>query len=407
LPVSSKSSFIRHVLVAGGLAPRHWLENEELRAMIDQSPLGQLIAEFCSTPLLSPKLAASETAINEGPVPRFLPHERWLASKQAMNSYGDLAATSVLNDWPQFIGNESPGNAANQLATEPVQRNGLAWWRIDPVYCQLATDHIVLGRAVMDDLTLGQAQQLAAALSEYCTAHGFSIQVAHPQRWYLHWNVPSQPAALDTSSPLAAQGRSIQLYLPQNHSATLLANPEVDHARNWRRLVGEAEVSWFSHPVNTTRQVAGQLPINSLWLIGPCPSFVKHPTISTQPQAMAAQTNQPVASVLADRFLEENLIFLQENLIITEPINELVNDRAYEWAFSIGAITTATLKPIVEQLQAGHDCTVIFTSDQEILELKLSPPTLFEALKRRLGFFKPQLHLSSICAQSVLSVPNK
>jgi hypothetical protein len=381
LPVSSKKSPVRCILIAGGLAPKHWLDNEQLRAVIDNSALGQLVSEFCSTTTFIPTTPPPETTSDESPVPRFLPHEQWLAAKHQLKCFGSLAAQSVLEDWPQY----PVSNNLDKLTELPAQEKPVYWWRIDPVYCQLATDHIVLGRAKLEDLTLDEAQQLAASLTDYCESQGFSIVVAHPQRWYLNWNVPTHPPALNAASSLAAQGRSIQLYLPQNNTNASLANPKMDHARDWRRLVGEAEVSWFNHSVNTARQADGRLPVNSLWLVGPCP----------------VATNKTSVGSATDNALSE------ENLVITEPIQELVNDRAFEWAATIGAISSEILRPVREQLHAKQACKLILTSDQEILELTLKPPNFLNGLKRRLGISKPTTPFSSMCAQSLPMPPAK
>ncbi len=381
MPVLLKKSTVQCILVAGGLAPKHWLDNEQLRAVINNSALGQLVSEFCSTATFVPSTLPTESTSDTSPVPRFLPHEQWLAAKHQLKCFGSLAAQSVLEDWPQYpdISN------SDKITKLPAQETAVNWWRIDPVYCQLATDHIVLGRAKLEDLTLDEAQQLAVSLTEYCESQGFSIVVAHPQRWYLNWNVPTHPPALNAASSLSAQGRSIQLYLPQNNTDGTLANPTIDHARNWRRLVGEAEVSWFNHPANMARQADGRLPVNSLWLVGPCPLVANKTAVGSATESA----------------------LLEENLVITEPIQELVNDRAYEWAAAIGAISSEVLKPVREQLQARQGCKLILTSDQEILELTLTPPNFLNDLKQRLGFSKPNTPFSSMCAQSLPMPPAK
>jgi hypothetical protein len=396
LPVSSTNPYIQSVLVAGGLAPKHWLENEQLRAVIDNSSLGQLASEFCSTTSFVPTVPLTESGSDESPVPRFLPHEQWLAAKHQLICFGTLAAQSVIEDWPQYPGD----NNLDKFRELPAKDSSINWWRIDPVYCQLATDHIVLGRAKIEDLTLDEAQQLAASLADYCESQGYAIYVAHPQRWYLKWNVPTQPPALNTASSLAAQGRSIQLYLPQNNTKRSFATSAIDHARDWRRLVGEAEVSWFNHSVNTARQANGRLPINSLWLVGPCPVATNKMAIgSIGESTLSVANNAPAKNVVS--------ALLKESLVITEPIQELVNDRAYEWAAAIGAISSEILKPVREQLQARRGCKLILTSDQEILELTLSPPNFFNSFKQRLGISKPTTPFSSMCAQSLQINPAK
>jgi hypothetical protein len=38
-------------------------------------------------------------------------------------------------------------------------------------------------------------------------------------------------------------------------------------AKQWRKLLNEAQMLWFSHQVNLVREQVGDLPINGLWLM--------------------------------------------------------------------------------------------------------------------------------------------
>ncbi len=334
------------VLIAGALAPAHWLDNPELQAMINESPLARLIAQYKISKNAQPSwLDAFKNELALAPVPRNLPHETWLAFNQKLPSYGHLAARTVLHDWPEF----------SQRVTKPSQTEpATSWWRVDPVYCRLATDHIVLGNAHPDDVSHAEAQLLGAALNDYCAQMGYELHVAHPNRWYLRWNIPSTGQHLSTASVMAAQGRSIQLYLPQN----IQDDAAIDYARAWRRLVGEAEVAWFNHPVNLNRQDQGRLPINSLWLVGQC--------------------------AISDQAKSDNNV-----IEITSPVEHLINDGAFEWASAVAAISEQQLQPIYDHLADNKPCTLVLTSDQEMVQYSLEPLSRLASLKKRLGLNTP------------------
>ena len=64
-------------------------------------------------------------------------------------------------------------------------------------------------------------------------------------------------AGLQTSTPQAASGRNIDIWMPTGAGE-----------RAWRKLQNEVQMQWFADELNEARELRGQKPINSLWLWG-------------------------------------------------------------------------------------------------------------------------------------------
>ena len=139
------------------------------------------------------------------------------------------------------------------------------WWRIEPVHYRLATDHIVLAQAGFSDLNRDDANELVTSLAALCDHFALSMTIADSGRWYLQWAAQG----LTTATSLAATGRNIDIYLPQNIEKNVEKSKK-DDARLWRRIATEIEMTWFNHAVNQRRQHAGKLAINSVWLESAC-----------------------------------------------------------------------------------------------------------------------------------------
>jgi hypothetical protein len=126
---------------------------------------------------------------------------------------------------------------------------------------------------------MDEAAQLAAALNAHLADFG-EFLAPHPQRWYLR--ARRTPRIL-THSPAAVAGRTLEPFLPQG-----------EDARDWRRLINEAQVLLHNHPVNAAREAAGRPTANSLWPwgAGVLPGAAKAP-------APHVQADQPLARGLA------------------------------------------------------------------------------------------------------------
>ncbi len=124
-----------------------------------------------------------------------------------------------------------------------------AWLCADPVHLRFSRNTLVVD-AAGPDLDQDEAAQLVAALNEHLADFG-EFLAPHPRRWYLRAKAAPRIA---THSPAAVAGRTLEPFLPQG-----------EDARDWRRLINEAQVLLHNHPLNTAREAAGQPMANSLW----------------------------------------------------------------------------------------------------------------------------------------------
>ncbi|HES77306.1 MAG TPA: hypothetical protein ENO09_09940, partial [bacterium] len=123
--------------------------------------------------------------------------------------------------------------------------------RLDPVHFKLGmTDAIVFGGTSLH-LSMDEANTLARALEQHFGECGWRIEVAAPQRWYLHLPESSDLVTV----PLAqALGRDAGLFKPQGKDAP-----------RWLADMTEAQMVLFAHPLNQAREARGLPVINSVW----------------------------------------------------------------------------------------------------------------------------------------------
>lgn len=145
-------------------------------------------------------------------------------------------------DWPI---------AAISLAHSGEHAGSHYWLRADPVHIRVERDRLVLNE--ISDPDPHELEQLRAALTEHF-GDAFSPRALRPGAWVVHIGVEMEI----TTTPLSlAAGQHIDPLLP--------AGPD---ALAWRKLLNEAQMLLFSHPVNQAREARGELPVNSVWLWG-------------------------------------------------------------------------------------------------------------------------------------------
>ncbi len=255
------------LIVAGGLMPSAWLKSAELLTALNQTPLAAALSKFVWT--------AQQTQVTEqGPVALTLGHEHFIQQALKIEQIGVWYALAAL---------QTASSSAMAAQT------GL-WWRIDPVYLQLATDHITLANADLDDLSIDQASALVSSLQPLLDQYQATIIMGSARHWFLHLPVLKQ---VKCSSSLAAMGRSIEVYLPREVSGQALRAP--DQGRLWRRFCTEVEMIWFNHPVNLQRQALGQSPANSVWLQGSIELPLNQALSKTDILSVCAATFKPRA----------------------------------------------------------------------------------------------------------------
>jgi hypothetical protein len=127
-------------------------------------------------------------------------------------------------------------------------------WRADPVHFQAGTDHAILLDNHRLAVQQAEADQLAESFNRHFAEEGLMLITPQPHRWYVQFKSDMRL----TSTPLhQAIGRNVRHFLPQG-----------EHGLQWRKWLNEAQMLFYTHPVNQQREAQGKLTINALWLWG-------------------------------------------------------------------------------------------------------------------------------------------
>jgi hypothetical protein len=146
------------------------------------------------------------------------------------------------HDWP--IAPVTLAQAGGQPGTD-------YWLRADPVHVRIERDRVILNE--IPEPGADEARLLCEALSAHF-GEEFSPQVLRPGAWMVRL---ASPPVLATTPLSRAAGQHIDPLLP--------AGSDTMH---WRRLLNEAQMLLFHHPLNQAREARGEPAINSVWLWG-------------------------------------------------------------------------------------------------------------------------------------------
>ncbi len=153
------------------------------------------------------------------------------------------------------VRNDEKPYGALRLLGEGRDPGGNAWLCADPAYLRFSRNTLVID-AAGPGLTADEAERLVGALNAHLAEFGEFI-APDPQRWYLRL---ARAPRIATHPLSAVTGRTIEPFLPQG-----------EEARDWRRLINEAQVLLHNHPLNAAREAEGRPMANSLWLWGAGP----------------------------------------------------------------------------------------------------------------------------------------
>lgn len=134
-----------------------------------------------------------------------------------------------------------------------IQRQAAFWLPVCPVHLIADRDTLVLAPTSGLGLSLSEAQRLVEAFNGHFAEEGYCLYAVSEMDWFLgsqrHWklNFPSLEQAESMNCRDAwQQGRD---------------------AAQWRKLLNEMQMLWFSDAVNVQREQQGFLPINGVWVM--------------------------------------------------------------------------------------------------------------------------------------------
>lgn len=187
------------------------------------------------------------------------------------------------------------------------QGNGI-YYLIEPVHFRAESDHAVLLGSELLQPQFDEAAALIEAFNAHFAVEGISLHAASASRWYL---LSERELSLELQPMDECLGRDIKHFMPGGEDALW-----------WRRILNEAQMLFFEHPVNQQREQQQQLSINGLWLFQH--NFKAHK--GSNPD------NRHVGHVFADNTIASALCEFSDNIIQLESTNDKSTDKLTDQA---------------------------------------------------------------------------
>jgi hypothetical protein len=214
----------------------------ECRALLPEMPLPALTALLGELSLGS-RLDGDDLELTP-------PHERVLAHALGLGLHDDGAI---------------PWAAAHSESPHLPQ----AWFT--PCHFQVGMDHVTLHGPESLALAPQQSRALFDALAPYCKEDGIQLRFESATRW----RALGEPLRhLICASLDRVTGRSVADWTPQSA-------PDNAAAQLVKRLQSEAQMLFYTHPVNDEREANRQPIVNGFWVHGA--GALEHPTIPGGP----------------------------------------------------------------------------------------------------------------------------
>jgi len=260
---------------------------------------------------------------------------------------------------------------ALRLLGEGIDPGKDAWLCADPVHLRFSRNTLVID-AAGPDLAIEEAAPLVAALNEHLGEFG-EFLAPHPRRWYLR---AKRTPRIVTHSLSAITGRTLEPFLPQG-----------EDARDWRRLINEAQVLLHNHPLNAAREAKGRPTANSLWPwgAGVLPGAARAPAPhvhADQPLALGlAKLASVPAAPLPAQF--ENAVL--QGLTFLENLSEAAQSLdAATWRSGLTELEARWFTPALAALKARriHGLRLTALGDDAIVDLTLDAGDLWQFWRR-------------------------
>lgn len=367
LPYNSSMSHL-DILIPFALPPAELAA--DLFREIDAPALAALLARSKSEPAASRHERFDEFA-------RALPHEVWLARRFGLLDRLERGGSPPVG--AQML-RAMDATSGKDEATGPG-----TWFVLQPVHIHIARDHLVLTDPRRLMLTETESRHLFEIAKPLFEEDGRDLRFCNAGTWLLR---SDDWAELQTSSPDAAGGHNIDLWMPRGPGE-----------RDWRKVQNEVQMHWFQHPLNDEREARGLNPVNSLWLWGGSDAasggaspygavFNMSGWMSAIAERTARHLNAASAADLAAGVGDGNepaLLALED---LVEPV--LSNDWA-AWITAFKRLENDWFAPLHERLKSGRmeTLTLILTNDSRLFRSTVSRSSL------RKFWIKPNLALLS------------
>jgi hypothetical protein len=226
----------------------------------------------------------------------------------------------------------------------------------DPIHLEVGMNDIILTEKI-SDLTDEEALELIEILNQHFKLDGLEFIFGTSQHWYISFPADE-----------LVQTTPIDLVLKKNISGFLATSPQ----RNWQRIQNEVQMLLHSAAVNQNREMAGLVPVNSLWFWGGGqPQQSKHQVqklfCSDETQgktfAMVADCNWQALPREGDQLLKNasGLNFV----ILDQLFMPAIHDNLEAYQHELSSIDENYIKPLLQAWQQNnidliiHDCNGI------------------------------------------------
>ncbi len=331
---------------------------------LPQAELARDLTRQCKAPALAMLLARSKNTHplqNLDPFSRALPHEHWISRQ-----FGLTAA-----DGKDERSNSPPASAAILQAHDRRTMQG-HWFVLQPAHIHVARDHLVLtdiGQLELDEAHSRRLFQSALPLFEEI---GRTLLYVDAATWLMR---ADDWAGLRTSSPQAASGRNIDIWMPEGPGELA-----------WRKLQNEVQMQRFSESLNEEREMRGKKPVNSLWIWGGADAATISAVTTTStyqaafklngwPQALAPGASQQ-SGITAETILAtsgQRVLLLLDDLLEAGLANEWGG-----WLQGVEALDAAWFAPLLQALREKRldSLSLILSGQDKLLHLTATASSL-------------------------------
>ncbi|MCF6253867.1 MAG: hypothetical protein L3J38_03875, partial [Thiomicrorhabdus sp.] len=319
------------------------------------------IAVTLSIPELLNPLRVKEA--NEDLVSLKLPALQTLLAKAdrfATKAQSPYALSSYLFHQPRFSESTS-AFAAIMAAAELKDYDENAYWlRVDPVQMIADRDSLVLIPNRDLAITEAESKALLHAFNQHFEQDKVQLEYASAQNWYLRMPLPVD---LQTHTLGSVAYQPVDQRYPTGNAAPY-----------WRKLMNEAQMLFFTHPVNEARREQGMPEIKRIWLWGE--GQLSDSTIVERMDAMvwsdnlylkglailaksalspSPESHQAWQNSLSDVQEREGGEKISHHLIQLDPLIESLDAmQQSDWIHNLKQLETQWFDPLIKALKRGE-----------------------------------------------------
>lgn len=275
------------------------------------------------------------------------------------------ALSNYLFHQPSF--SESTSTYAAIMATTELKDYDVNayWLRVDPVQMIADRDSLVLIPSKDLAITEVESKALLQAFNQHFEQDKVRLEYATAEHWYLRM---AFPVDLQTHSIESVAYQPVDGCYPTGNAATY-----------WRKMINEAQMLFFNHPINDIRREQGMPEINSIWVWGE--GQLSDSSIVERPDAMVWSDNlylkglatlaqSPLAASPVSYQAWKNTLNTQQqnrrggflhHMIQLDPLsNALDVMQQSDWLETLKQLETTWFEPLMKALKQGEIDSLLF-----------------------------------------------